>query len=144
MRNISAWSIRNPIIPIVFFIGLMIAGIVSFNRMDVNNMPDVEFPGVHIGISQPGAAPTEIETQITQIVEGSVRSIPGVEEIQSTASEGRSTTMVFFSVGTNVDVATQQVKNAVDQVRGQLRGVQAIDAEGLQQPLLTVGIEGQH
>ncbi|EJU13278.1 hypothetical protein LH128_09496 [Sphingomonas sp. LH128] len=120
MRNISAWSIRNPIIPIVFFIGLMIAGIVSFNRMDVNNMPDVEFPGVHIGVSQPGAAPTEIETQITQIVEGSVRSIPGVEEIQSTASEGRSTTLVFFSVGTNVDVATQQVKNAVDQVRGQL------------------------
>lgn len=120
MRNISAWSIRNPIIPIVFFIGLMIAGIVSFNRMDVNNMPDVDFPGVHVGISQPGAAPTEIETQITQIVEGAVRSIPGVEEIQSTASEGRSTTMVFFSVGTNVDVATQQVKNAVDQVRGQL------------------------
>jgi len=136
MRNISAWSIRNPIIPIVFFIGLMIAGIVSFNRMDVNNMPDVEFPGVHIGVSQPGAAPTEIETQITQIVEGSVRSIPGVEEIQSTASEGRSTTLVFFSVGTNVDVATQQVKNAVDQVRGQLPDgilepqVQKIEAGG--------------
>jgi multidrug efflux pump subunit AcrB len=120
MRNISAWSIRNPIIPIVFFIGVMIAGIVSFNRMDVNNMPDVEFPGVHVGVSQPGAAPTEIETQITQIVEGAVRSIPGVEEIQSTASEGRSTTIVFFSVGTNADVATNQVKNAVDQVRGEL------------------------
>jgi multidrug efflux pump subunit AcrB len=120
MRNLSAWSIRNPIIPIVFFIGLMIAGIVSFNRMDVNNMPDVEFPGVHVGVSQPGAAPTEIETQITQIVEGAVRSIPGVEEIQSTASEGRSTTIVFFSVGTNADVATNQVKNAVDQVRGEL------------------------
>ncbi|MYL96514.1 AcrB/AcrD/AcrF family protein [Novosphingobium sp. FGD1] len=120
MRNISAWSIRNPIIPIVFFIGLMIAGIVSFNRMDVNNMPDIELPGVHVGVSQPGAAPTEIETQITQIVEGAVRSIPGVDEIQSTASEGRSTTMVFFTVGTDPDVATQQVKNAVDQVRGEL------------------------
>lgn len=120
LRNISAWSIRNPIIPIVFFIGLMIAGIVSFMRMDVNNMPDIEFPGVRVGVSQPGAAPKEIETQITQIVEGAVRSIPGVEEIQSTASEGQSTTLVFFSVGSNVDVATQQVKNAVDQVRGQL------------------------
>ncbi|MFC0203675.1 efflux RND transporter permease subunit [Novosphingobium soli] len=136
MRNISAWSIRNPIIPIVFFIGLMIAGIVSFNRMDVNNMPDVEFPGVHVGVSQPGAAPTEIETQITQIVEGAVRSIPGVEEIQSTASEGYSTTLVFFSVGTNADIATNQVKNAVDQVRGELPDgilepqVQKIEAGG--------------
>ncbi|WP_404479438.1 efflux RND transporter permease subunit [Novosphingobium sp. BL-52-GroH] len=120
MRNISAWSIRNPIIPIVFFIGVMIAGIVSFNRMDVNNMPDVELPGVHVAVSQPGAAPTEIETQITQIVEGAVRSIPGVDEIQSTASEGRSTTIVFFTVGTDPDVATNQVKNAVDQVRGEL------------------------
>jgi multidrug efflux pump subunit AcrB len=136
MRNMSAWSIRNPIIPIVFFIGLVIAGIVSFNRMDVNNMPDVEFPGVHVGISQPGAAPTEIETQITQIVEGAVRSVPGVEEIQSTASEGRSTTLVFFTVGTDPDVATNQVKNAVDQVRGQLPDgilepqVQKIEAGG--------------
>ncbi|KQM21883.1 efflux RND transporter permease subunit [Novosphingobium sp. Leaf2] len=120
MRNISAWSIRNPIIPIVFFIGLVIAGIVAFNRMDINNMPDIDFPGVRVSVSQPGAAPTEIETQITQIVEGAVRSIPGVEEIQSTASEGRSTTIVSFTVGTNVDVATNQVKNAVDQVRGQL------------------------
>jgi len=120
LRNISAWSIRNPIIPIVFFIGVVIAGLVSFSRMDVNNMPDIEFPGVIVEVSQPGAAPKEIETQITQIVEGAVRSIPGIEEIQSTASEGSSETLVFFNVGSNVDVATNQVKNAVDQVRSQL------------------------
>lgn len=130
LRNISAWSIRNPIIPIVFFIGVMIAGVVSFMRMDVNNMPDVEFPGVHVMISQPGAAPTEIETQITQIIEGAVRSVPGIEEIQSTASEGTSTTLVFFTVGTNPDVATNQVKNAVDQVRGQL-------PDGILEPMVT-------
>ncbi|MCJ1960316.1 efflux RND transporter permease subunit [Novosphingobium mangrovi (ex Hu et al. 2023)] len=119
-RNISAWSIRNPIIPIVFFIGLMIAGMVSFGRMNVNNMPDVDFPGVVVRISQPGAAPTEIETQITQIVEGAARSISGVEEIESNASEGSSVTFVRFAIGTDADVATNQVKNAVDQVRGDL------------------------
>ena len=120
LRNISAWSIRNPIIPIVFFFGVMIAGIVSFSRMDVNNMPDVQFPGVLVRVSQPGAAPTEIETQITQKIESAVRSVPGVEEIQSTAAEGSSTTVVLFSVGTNPDVATNQVKNAVDQIRSNL------------------------
>jgi len=120
LRNISAWSIRNPIIPIVFFIGVMVAGIVSFGRMDVNNMPDIEFPGVIVRVSQPGAAPKEIETQITQIVEGAARSVAGVEELQSTAAEGSSTTVVFFSVGTNADVATNKVKNAVDQIRGEL------------------------
>ncbi|WP_395392587.1 efflux RND transporter permease subunit [Novosphingobium sp. BL-8A] len=120
LRNISAWSIRNPIIPIVFFIGVMVAGVVSFMRMDVNNMPDIEFPGVHVSVSQPGAAPTEIETQITQKVEAAARSVPGVEEIQSTASEGNSSTFVLFSIGTNPDVATNQVKNAVDQIRSDL------------------------
>ncbi|WP_067732254.1 efflux RND transporter permease subunit [Novosphingobium naphthalenivorans] len=120
LRNISAWSIRNPIVPIVFFIGVMIAGLVSFSRMDVNNMPDVQFPGVLVRVSQPGAAPTEIETQVTQKIEAAARSVPGVEEIQSTASEGSSTTLVFFSVGSNVDVDTNQVKNAVDQIRSDL------------------------
>ena len=54
-RNISAWSIRNPVVPIVFFIGLVIAGVVSFMRMDIQQMPDIEFPMVIINVSQPGA-----------------------------------------------------------------------------------------
>ncbi len=120
MRNISAWAIRNPVIPIVFFIGLCIAGIVSFIRMDVNQMPDVEFPGVIVTISQPGAAPTEIETQITQKVEAAARSISGVEEISSTASEGNSQTLVQFSIGEDVDEAVNEVKNAIDQIRSDL------------------------
>src|SRR3546814_724857 len=98
----------------------MIAGIVSFNRMDVNQMPDIEFPGVLVEVSQPGAAPPEIETQITQKIEGAARSISGVEEIESTASEGSSITFVRFAIGTNADVATNQVKNAVDQIRSDL------------------------
>jgi multidrug efflux pump subunit AcrB len=120
-RNISAWSIRNPIVPIVLFIGLVLAGFVSFNRMDVNGSPDIDFPGVTVNISQPGAAPTEIETQITQKVEAAVRSINGVDEIQSTASEGNSNTFVQFAIGTDANDAVNEVKNAVDQVRSDRR-----------------------
>jgi multidrug efflux pump subunit AcrB len=67
-RNISAWSIRNPVIPLVAFTVLLLAGLISFMRMDVVNNPDIEFPAVSVNISQPGAAPTEIENQITQRV----------------------------------------------------------------------------
>ncbi|HYD25076.1 MAG TPA: efflux RND transporter permease subunit [Croceibacterium sp.] len=119
-RYISAWSIRNPIVPIVFFIGLTIAGLVSFSRMDVNNSPDIDFPAVNVSISQPGASPTEIETQITQKVEAAVRSVNGVDEIQSSAREGSSNTSVTFVIGTDSDQAVNDVKNAVDQVRGDL------------------------
>ena len=120
LRNISAWSIRNPIIPIVFFIGLTLAGLLSFSRMDVNGSPDIDFPAVNVSISQPGAAPTEIETQITQKIEAAVRSVNGVDEIQSTAREGSSSTFVQFQIGVDSDQAVNDVKNAVDQVRGDL------------------------
>ena len=119
-RNISAWSIRNPVVPIVIFVGLMIAGIMSFSTMKVQNDPDIEFPAVIIAISQPGAAPSEIESQITQKVESAVRTINGVDTISSTASEGGNQTAVFFQVGTDINQAVSEVKNAVDQARGEL------------------------
>ena len=128
LRNISAWSIRNPVIPIVLFIGLCIAGIVSFIRMDVNQMPDVEFPGVIVTISQPGAAPSEIETQITQKVEAAVRSISGVEEISSTASEGNSQTLVQFSIGEDVDEGIERLRSAVEALPSECTAAEARDA----------------
>ena len=119
-RNISAWSIRNPIVPIVLFIALVIAGVVSFARMDIQQQPDIEFPMVIVQISQPGAAPTEIENQMTQRVEAAVRSITGVSSISSTASEGSSQTMIEFQIGEDINQAVNEVKNAIDRIRGEL------------------------
>ncbi len=119
-RNLSAWSIRNPVIPLVFFAAVLFAGILSFIRMDVVNNPDIEFPGVQVNISQPGAAPTEIENQITQQVESAVRSINGVRNISSTASEGSSSTFIEFEIGNDPNDVVAEVKNAVDSVRGNL------------------------
>ncbi|MBB3982540.1 multidrug efflux pump subunit AcrB [Sphingobium fontiphilum] len=119
-RNISAWAIRNPVTPIVLFFALMMAGVVSFMRMDINNNPDISFPMVAVTVSQPGAAPTELETQVTQRVEAAVRAISGVDEITSIAMEGSSRTNVQFQIGTPVDRAVADVKNAIDQVRSDL------------------------
>ena len=119
-RNISAWSIRNPVIPLVAFTALLLAGLISFARMDVVNNPDIEFPAVNVSVSQPGAAPTEIENQITQRVESAVRSINGVKSINSTAREGNSNTFIEFEIGTDPNDAVAEVKNAVDTIRGSL------------------------
>ncbi|WP_114953652.1 efflux RND transporter permease subunit [Sphingosinicella terrae] len=119
-RNISAWSIRNPVPSLVLFLFLTAAGFISFMRMDVQNEPDIEFPIVWISISQPGAAPTEIETQITQRVEAAVRSITGIDEINSTVSEGNSQTVVQLDLGTPIDRAVNDVRDAISQIRGDL------------------------
>jgi len=119
-RNISAWSIRNPVPSIVLFVALTLAGWVSFMRMDVNQNPEITFPGVVVVVSQPGAAPTELETQVAQRVEAAVRNLEGVEEINTTISEGSSETFVQFTIETPVDRATTDVRDAVSQIRGQL------------------------
>ena len=119
-QNISAWCIRNPVVPIVLFIGLTLAGLVSFMQMKVQDTPDIEFPVVIVQIAQPGAAPTEIENQITQRVESAVRSIAGVDTLTSTASEGSSTTQVQFKIGQDINAAVNEVKNQVDQIRSDL------------------------
>src|SRR5213082_2392364 len=102
-RNISSWCIRNPVFPIVLFVVLMLAGLISFARMQVNNAPDIDFPAAIVQISQPGAAPNELETQVTQRVESAIRGVNGVEEINSTVGEGYSSTFVNFQEGTLPD-----------------------------------------
>src|SRR5918993_1368050 len=119
-RNIPAWCIRNPVPPIVFFVGLMLAGIVSFMGMQVNNNPDIDFPAAEVNISQPGAAPSEMETQITQRIESAIRGVNGVDEINSSVREGNSNTFVQFEIGTPTDRAVNDIRDAIAQVRGDL------------------------
>ena len=119
-RNISSWAIRNPVFPLVLFVALLIVGVMSFLRMDVNDSPDIDFPGVSVSIVQPGAVPTEMETQVTQRVESAIRGVNGVEEIHSSVREGNSSTFAQFVIGTPTDRAVNDVRDAVSQIRGDL------------------------
>src|SRR5215217_5262959 len=144
-RNISSWCIRNPVGPIVLFVGLMLAGLIAFARMQVNNAPDIDFPAAVVSVVQPGAAPNELETQVTQRVESAIRGITGVEELSSTVREGHSTTFVQFELGTPTDRAVNDVRNVVAQIRSNLPEgilepqVQRVDAEN--EPFSYVGAQ---
>ncbi|MFP5454996.1 MAG: efflux RND transporter permease subunit, partial [Alphaproteobacteria bacterium] len=146
MNNISAWAIRNPIPPIVLFLGLTLAGLISFARLDINQMPDISFPGVSVEILQPGAAPTEMETQITRRVEAAVSSIGNVKSITSYVSEGLSGTNIEFQLGTPVDRAVNDVRDAVSKIRSELpEGIlepvtKRIDVDG--GPIAYYSVEG--
>jgi multidrug efflux pump subunit AcrB len=144
-RNISSWCIRNPVPPIVLFVGLMLAGLISFAGMQVNNNPDIDFPAAIVSISQPGAAPNEMETQVTQRVESAIRGVNGIDEIDSTVTEGNSTTFVQFQIGTPTDRAVNDVRNAVAQIRSSLpEGIlepQVTRVDVANQPIMYIGAE---
>ncbi len=135
-RNISSWAIRNPVAPLVLFIALTFAGALSFLRMQVNNNPDVSFPAAQVSVVQPGAAPTEMETQVAQKVEAALRGVNGVDSMSTRIDEGNSQTFVQFTIGTPVDRAVNDVRDALANIRGDLPDgilepqVSRIDADG--------------
>ncbi|HSY07506.1 MAG TPA: efflux RND transporter permease subunit [Steroidobacteraceae bacterium] len=136
MKNISAWAIRHPVPPLVLFVVLTFMGVVAFVRLPINENPDISFPLVTVTVSEPGAAPTEIDTQIVQKIEGSVASVGNIKRIVSLSMEGQGLTNVEFQIGTPVDRAVADVRDAVSKVRSQL-------PEGIQEPVVQrIDIDG--
>jgi len=136
MKNISAWAIRHPIPPIVLFVVLFFMGVVAFIRLPINLNPDISFPIVNVNIAQPGAAPTEMETQIAQKIEGSVSSIGNVRNITTFIVEGMVNISLEFEIGTPIDRAVTDVRDAVAKVRNDL-------PQGILEPLVTrVNVDG--
>jgi hydrophobe/amphiphile efflux-1 (HAE1) family protein len=136
MKNISAWAIRHPVSPIVLFVVLLFMGTVAFLRMPVTLNPDVAFPVVLVQVVQPGASPQEIETQIMQKVEGAVAGVGNIDNIISLALEGQSRTFVQFNIGTPIDRAVADVRDAVAKVRVDL-------PQGIQEPVVQrIDIDG--
>ncbi|MGF9563558.1 efflux RND transporter permease subunit [Neorhizobium sp. JUb45] len=134
--NFSAWSIRNPIAPILGFALLMFVGIQSFYALPITRFPNIDVPVVSITVVQNGAAPAELEMQVTKEVEDAVASISGIDEIQSTVVDGQSTTTVLFRIEKPTNEAVQDTKDAIDRIRSDLPAdveepvVSKVDVEG--------------
>jgi hydrophobe/amphiphile efflux-1 (HAE1) family protein len=118
--SFATWAIRNPIPPIVLFLVLSVAGLVAYSKLPINNMPSVVVPVVTVHIAQPGAAASEIETQITRKVEGALAGMQGVKHITSNIYEGASSTVIEFQLETDFDRAVNDTRDAVANIRDQL------------------------
>jgi len=139
--NISAWSIRNPIPPIVMAAAIAGLGYINFTKLPITRMPNVDAPLISVLVTQFGASPAELEAQVARKVEDAVASVAGFHHVVTAITDGISSTSINFRFGTDTDRALNDVKDAVTRVRGDLpRGineplVRRIDATGL--PILT-------
>ena len=146
--GISSWAIRNPIPVAVLFIGLSLAGIAAYIFLPVKQFPDVSFPVVQVSVVQEGAAPQELETQVTRLIEDAVTSVSGVDNVISTVTQGSSVTMVEFEVGDDAQRATDDVQRAIDEIRSDLPReieepiVQRLEID--QAPILTYAVAAPH
>jgi hydrophobic/amphiphilic exporter-1 (mainly G- bacteria), HAE1 family len=115
--RISTWGIQNPVSVSILFLALVLLGMASYMRLPIKQRPNVTFPQVVITITENGAAPSQMETQITRPVETAMAGLPNVETIQSSVTRGVSTTQIEFPLTEDMQKMTDEVRTRVDQIR---------------------------
>ena len=116
MQWLAALCVKRPVFATVLILSLTVIGAFSFTRLGVDRFPKIDFPTVLVTTVQPGAAPEQIETEITDKIEEAVNTISGIDELRSTSSEGISQVAVSFVLEKDTDVAAQEVRDKVNGV----------------------------
>jgi hydrophobe/amphiphile efflux-1 (HAE1) family protein len=141
--NISAWSIRTPVPSLVLFMVLIALGYVSFGQLAITRFPNIDLPIVQVRVYQSGAAPSELEVQVTKKIEDAIAGVNGVKHQTSAVTEGSSITTIEFRLEVNQDRALNDVKDAIARIRAELPRtidepiITRIEIEGL--PIVTYG-----
>src|SRR5438128_9447970 len=117
MQWLAALCVKRPVFATVLILSLTVVGAFSFTRLGVDRFPKIDFPTVLVTTIQPGAAPEQIETEITDKIEEAVNTISGIDELRSTSSEGISQVAVSFILEKDTNVAAQEVRDRVNGVR---------------------------
>lgn len=127
--NLSTWSIKNPVPTLVLFLVLTIMGGIAFVRLGIDESPNIDVPVVSVSVAQLGAAPSELETQVTRKIEDAIAGIGNIKHITSTVTDGASATSIEFALGTNTDRAVNDVRDAVSKIRQDM-------PEGIEEPII--------
>jgi multidrug efflux pump subunit AcrB len=139
--NVSAWSIRNPIPAVLLFILLTLTGVMLFRAMKIQQFPDIDLPTITVTAALPGAAPSQMETEVARKIENSVATLQGVKHIYTRVQDGTATITTEFRLEKPTQEALDDVRDAVSRVRADLPGelrdpiISKMDLAGL--PILT-------
>ncbi len=145
--TLSEFSIRRPVFAWMLMAALIVFGAISFQRMGVSQMPDVEFPVITVSLAWEGAAPEVMESDVVDVVEDALTSIQGVRDIASTTRQGQATTTLEFDLERDIDVALQEVQTKLAQA--QLRLPRELDPPVVtkvnpqDQPIMWLGVSGE-
>ncbi|WP_080507488.1 efflux RND transporter permease subunit [Bryobacter aggregatus] len=120
MQKLAEICIKRPVFATMLILALVVLGAASYMKLGVDFFPKVEFPFVTVTTQLPGAAPEEVESQVTKRIEEAVNTISGIDELRSTSSEGNSLVSIQFTLEKDGEVAAQEVRDKVNQVLNQL------------------------
>ncbi len=147
MQWLAEICIRRPVFAVMLILALVVAGIASYLQLGVDRFPKIDLPTVYVATAYRGAAAEDVESEITQVLEDSVATVAGIDELRSISSEGTSFLILTFTVNRDIDAATQDVRDAVSAVLNRLPldvdppivRKQDLDAS----PIMTLAVSGQ-
>ncbi len=146
MHKLAEICVRRPVFATVIILSLVVVGLFAYAQLGVDRFPKVDIPTITISTRLVGAAPEEIETDITDKIEESVNTISGIDQLQSTSSDGQSLVIVSFELEKNLDVAAQEVRDKVNSILANLPKdadppvIQKVDPDAV--PVLSIALSG--
>ncbi|MDQ3321119.1 MAG: efflux RND transporter permease subunit [Acidobacteriota bacterium] len=146
MQWLAEICVKRPVFATMLILSLVVLGGFSFFSLGVDLFPKIDLPTVVITTINPGASPTEVETEVSDKIEASVNTVSGIDELRSTSVEGVSTVIATFSLDKNGDVAAQEVRDKINLIIGNLPDtieqpvIQKIDPDA--SPILRIVVSG--
>ncbi|HMN97235.1 MAG TPA: efflux RND transporter permease subunit [Phycisphaerales bacterium] len=113
MQTLAAICVRRPIFATMLILAMVVVGAVGYSRLGVDRLPSVDLPTISVRTALPGAAPEEVETEVSQVIEEVVNTVEGIEELRSISGNGQSIVVATFSLDRNIDAAAQDVRDRV-------------------------------
>src|SRR5690349_18805486 len=114
MQWLAGLSVRRPVLASVIILAMVFLGAFSYSHLNIERWPNVDIPIIVVTVSDPGASPEEIESDVTNKIEDAVNAISGIDHLTSTSAEGVSVVVVQFVLEKNIDVAAQEVQNKIN------------------------------
>jgi hydrophobe/amphiphile efflux-1 (HAE1) family protein len=114
--HLSELSIRRPVFAWMLMAALIVFGALSFHRLGISQLPDVDFPVVGVSASLPGAAPEVMESQVLDPLEDSIMQIDGIRSVTSSAQQASASISIEFELDRNIDIVMQEVQDRINQV----------------------------
>jgi HAE1 family hydrophobic/amphiphilic exporter-1 len=114
MQRLAEICVRRPVFATMIILSITVVGLFSYRSLGVDLFPKIDLPTITVTVVNPGASPQEVETEITDKIEGAVNTVSGIDELRSTSLEGVSQVFITFVLEKNADVAAQEVRNKID------------------------------
>src|ERR1700710_1396197 len=116
MSSLPEISIRRPVFAWMLMVAIILFGLISFHRLGISQLPDVDFPVVSVSLSLPGAAPEVVESQVLDPLEDAIMEIDGIRSVTSSAQQASGSIAVEFELNRDIDQSMQEIQNKINQV----------------------------